>query len=311
MHSISTLKKRRVYQNRNFKPFIKTNIFHTSIIIIMSSEYKQSHWLDCVANGTQQAHILTFGPDDINPLGKPSQEHLKNIVETHFGNRSLKAKDESFLNKVMLKHEEIRIRVLNESTPLVLDLFLGLATIVGCKTSGGGKFQFKNISDEVTTFWTVDAWIKTFFVLRSAWDLSYTWILTAEEKVMKNLGYEYDGFVSSLKKQGFFAKIISRTKTRKLREANGNLARKCGYKITISTKKPNNKYRNMHTFDLKTNIVRDENFATLREKTDLVVSTELQPKLINNQPLDMLSCAGIVFPVNAFAMSKQLLLHHD
>lgn len=206
----------------------------------MSSKYETSHWLDYLANETQEANILKFGPEDINPLGKPSEEHIKIIVEKHFGKRSLKLKDESFLQKVFKKHEEIRIKVLNESIPLILDMFLGLATIVGLKTSGGGKFNFKNISDEVVTFWTMDAWIKTFFVLRSAWDLSYTWILRAEEKVMRELGFQYDGFVSSLKKQGFFAKILSRTKTRKLREANNNLARKCGFKITISTKKKTN-----------------------------------------------------------------------
>ena len=276
----------------------------------MVSEYKTSHWLDYLANETQVPNILKFGPEDIHPLGKPSEEHIKTIVEKHFGNRSLKLKDKSFLKKVFEKHEEIRMKVQNESIPLILDLFLGLATIVGLKASGGGKFNFKNISDEVATLWTMEAWIKTFFVLRSAWDLSYTWILKAEEKVMGELGYEYDGFVSSLKKQGFFAKILSRTKTRKLREANGNLARNCGFKITISTKKQH-KYRNMHTFDLQNNIVRDDNYATLRKKEKIVVSKELQDKMINDEHIDMLSCAGIVFASNAFDLSQQLLLGYQ
>ena len=128
----------------------------------MVSEYKTSHWLDYLANETQVPNILKFGPEDIHPLGKPSEEHIKTIVEKHFGNRSLKLKDKSFLKKVFEKHEEIRMKVQNESIPLILDLFLGLATIVGLKASGGGKFNFKNISDEVATLWTMEAWIKTF-----------------------------------------------------------------------------------------------------------------------------------------------------
>ena len=69
--------------------------------------------------------------------------------------------------------------------------------------------------------------------------------------------YEND-FESEPKKLGFVAKIISQTKTRRLREMNGNMARKTGYKVSISNISDKKGRRMKYYFDPNCMIIRDK-----------------------------------------------------
>ena len=272
-----------------------------------------TNWIEDIESGYKDT-ILLFHHDDISD-SKPTEEHITKIISSVFGKFSAKVKDKRFREMVLSKHEEVRKRVSHESTPLVLSLFCGLASIAGMKASGGGGFHFRNISNDITDNWSHAALLRTFFVLRAAWDENPTWILHAETYLMKLLGYEYKGHRSQLKKMGWVAKVLSRTKTRKLREANDNIARNCGYKFTITRKGAEGKQRRIiANLNLTLHFVPSENniFQGKRKPiSSLLTSDELGKIQESDKSYDLRKVEGVCINENAFKNAAHLLLYHN
>ena len=272
-----------------------------------------TNWIEAIDSGSANT-ILLFRHDDISD-SRPTDEHITKIISSVYGKFSSKVKDTCFREMVFSKHEEVRKRVAHESTPLVLSLFCGLATTAGMKASGGGGFHFRNISNDITDNWSHAALLRTFFVLRAAWDENPTWILQAESHLMKLLGYTYKNHTSQLKKMGWVAKVLSRTKTRKLREANDNIARNCGYKFTITNKEGKGKQRRIiSNLNLTFHFVPSENKifqGTRKSMKSLVKNKELRKLREPDNSYNLRKVEGVCITENAFKNAAHLLLSHD
>ena len=86
---------------------------------------------------------------------------------------------------------------------------------------------------------------------------------------MRKLCFEYEeGFKSGSKSLGWVARIISQTKSRRLREINGNLGRRTGYKLSITNISDKKGRRPLYWFYAHSIIVRDEK---LRAETEFEV----------------------------------------
>ena len=107
--------------------------------------------------------------------------------------------------------------------------------------------------------------------------------------------------------------IISKTKTRKLREANNNIARNCGYKFTITTKGKEKKRRNISNLNLTIHFVSDTNlFKAKPKKISSLITTH---KLIDLQESDgsynIRKLEGICIAKNAFDSAEHILMHYN
>lgn len=198
-----------------------------------ASEY----WMDRLASdytNTSNYSKTSFGEKDIEPEKKRTLEELKNIASNIYGKHSKKANDNKFLEEVQKEHQIVRKRVFSEAGPLITSFYCSLASISGLSTTDGGTFLFRHIPNDLITQWNLKSLVRYFFTIRAAWDDNPNWILLAEKKILEQICYEYkDGFTSSLKNMGFVGRIISITRSRRLRELNNLLAKTTGYRMTI------------------------------------------------------------------------------
>ena len=198
-----------------------------------ASEY----WMDRLASdytNTSNYSKTSFGEKDIEPEKKRTLEELKNIASNIYGKHSKKANDNKFLEEVQKEHKIVRKRVFSEAGPLITSCYCSLASISGLSTTDGGTFLFRHIPKNLIIQWNLKSLVRYFFIIRAAWDDNPNWILLAEKKILEQICYEYkDGFTSSLKNMGFVGRIISITRSRRLRELNNLLAKTTGYRMTI------------------------------------------------------------------------------
>ena len=271
---------------------------------------EECYWLDYLSNGeaNRKVYILKYGYNDII-LEKTNVDHVKNRIEEHFGKKSMRYRDKHFIQTVSDHHEAIRTRIFHESGPLIITYFCTLANIVGLYNHGGGAFMFKNIGDEIVHNWSVDACARTFFVLRGAWDDNPKWLLQAEMTLMESIGIKYtSGFKNGLKNMGFVSKIISKTKTRKLREANNNIARKCGHKIGIQNYISQQHRRLPCVFDMNM-IKKDETYKDHHGKykiAELGISKEMEGFLDEDKVVSLYRLEGNVLQDKCFTTARSM-----
>ena len=163
------------------------------------------------------------------------------------------------MKKVFDEHENIKEKLRNEASILITELFCTMGTIAGIDGRDGGNFEFKHIADHIADNFCLDSFLRYFFVVRASWDGTPDWILTIEKILLQKMSMRYENdFESEPKKLGFVAKIISQTKTRRLREMNGNMARKTGYKVSIRDISDKKGRRMKYYFDPNCMIIRDK-----------------------------------------------------
>ena len=196
------------------------------------------HWLDWERADKEQRNKCgrKLGKNDIfKQGGLPKGDHVKKILREKYGERSSKIDDPKEHNFVIEAHERLRKRITKESSQLVKYIYTSLAKTVGIESSGGGKFSFVNICDDIVQKWDEVAFVRAFFVIRAAWDENPRWIILAEKLVMERLCLRYENdFVTEMNNFGCVASIISHEKVRKLRDFNVNLRAKCGRMIKVS-----------------------------------------------------------------------------
>ena len=158
----------------------------------MKVSVDECYWLDYLSKGeaSKKVCILKYNPTDIT-LEKTNDAHISKLIESHFGKRSMKSSNTHFHRSIADHHEAIRSRIFHEAGPLVIAYYCSLANIVGLYNHGGGSFIFKNIADELVHKWTLDSFVRTFFVLRGAWDDNPKWTVQAEIDLMENIGIRY------------------------------------------------------------------------------------------------------------------------
>ena len=236
----------------------------------MVDETKESWLMKIDRTDGAPCSITSFGPSDIL-IDKAKESHIVDLLGGKFGKGSKKLRDAAYISKVIEEHNEIKEKVRSEATAIVTELFCTMATICGIDSKEGGKFEFRHIAEHVSRNFSLESWIKFFFTIRASWDGSPTWLLIAEEILMRKLCYEYEeGFQSGLKSLGWVAKIISQTKSRRLRELNGNLGRRTGYKLSITNISDKKGRRALYRFYAHSMIVRDDK---LRAETEYEVET--------------------------------------
>ena len=107
---------------------------------------------------------------------------------------------------------------------------------------------------------------------------------------------------------GFVAKIISKTKTRKLREANNNIARNCGHKIGVQNYVSLQHRRLPCVFDMKM-IKRDNTNKELHTKfkiADLGVSKEMEEFLGDDKVVSLYRLEGNVLSDKCFTKARNM-----
>ena len=276
----------------------------------MSLKDDSEYWLDCVDPDSKGNHggMMSFLYNDII-FKRPQESDVIPLLKTHFGMTSRKAMDERLIQLTIEKHEEIRQKVNHEANFLITSLFCSFANLAGMHNEGGGKFEFKNIADDMKHNWNVDSFVKTFFVLRAVWDDNPRWLMDVEVSMMKRLGFEYKfGFHSTGKKMGFVASIISRVKTRKLRECNNNIGRNTGWKILISKKDNDEKdRRNPCKFKMEMLQKDEKSFATGKSLKNIMGAKIISDNLEENGSISLYKLEGKVFPENIFLKASRLL----
>ena len=92
----------------------------------------------------------------------PKDKHITEIIRAKYGDRSTRLNDPFLKDLVKLSHETLRKKICHEASQIISDHFCALSVIAGLRNSGGGKFCFSNISDEIEEAWDGEAFIKTF-----------------------------------------------------------------------------------------------------------------------------------------------------
>ena len=112
----------------------------------MEDSVEECYWLDYLSKGeaTRKVCILKYKQNDIS-LEKTNDDHIRKLIESHFGRKSTRNSNSLFLRTVADHHEAIRSRIFHESGPLIIAYFCSLANIIGLYNHGGGSFIFKNI----------------------------------------------------------------------------------------------------------------------------------------------------------------------
>ena len=266
----------------------------------------KENWLVKLNRANASAYNFTsFGSKDIS-VDVPKPKYIVSLIKAKFGAKSKKVRDSEFIKKVFEEHEEIKENVRNEASNVVTELFCTMATISGINCSEGGKFEFKHISHHVANSFVLDSWIRYFFTVRASWDGSPNWVLSAEANLLHKMCIKYEqGFVSKPKNLGWVAKIISQTKTRRLRELNGNLGRRTGFKLSIYNISDKKGRRKLYHFDAHNMIVRDEK---LLPKTKYKVEPIKDDCGVNGMCL--LSLKSIL-PTNAFRCASKAFTEVD
>ena len=173
-------------------------------------------------------------PNDIHK-SVPKGKHVTEIIRAKYGDRSTRRDNLWFKDFFLLSHDSLRRKIGQEDSQIIIYHFCALSVIAGLRNTGGGKFCFSNIADEIEEAWDGEAFLKTFFVIRAAWDDNPKWILVAERKLMDSLFLRYeDNCETSLKSFGCVASIISSEKSRKLREINLAINGRVGRTISIT-----------------------------------------------------------------------------
>ena len=268
------------------------------------------NWIDWERADITQRNMCgrTLKQSDIC-IGIPKLPHIKKIITDKFGDRSSKIDSIEEQKFIKITHEHLRKRICNEAGQLLKEIYCALAKAAGLQSTGGGSFYFKNITNEILDNWDEKSFLKTFFVIRAAWDDNQEWILTAEEVVMKRLCLRYeDKFETTLKNFGCVASIISSEKVRKLRDFNRLLKKYCGRMIKVSGLEINK---------------GEKRPACVFSKTDMIESFPGQIKLVDekyhqdpvenndinweeNGRINLLKLIGTVLPLDSFVKAKHI-----
>ena len=236
----------------------------------------------------------------------PKDKHITEIMRAKYGDRSTKLNDPYLKDLVKLSHESLRKKICHEASQIISDHFCALSAIAGLRNSGGGKFRFSNIADELEEAWDGQAFIKTFFVIRAAWDDNPKWILVAERKLMDALCLRYEGdFETSLKSFGCVASIISSEKSRKLREINLAIKRRVGRTISITniTEKKGKRPSCVFLFDsmIKVDVKKVSTLNAIYHKCP---DPPEGIKRETNGGVSLFRCEGIFLPNNCFVAAR-------
>ena len=110
--------------------------------------------------------------------------------------------------------------------------------------------------------------------MRGTFERHHCWKVKVEQKMMKQMNYEYtNGFVSSQKNYGYFSNLISEVVTNKHRDFNTRFKNKHGFRIVQRSKKHNEtvggrlRPDNKSFFSLLKNVQYDKNYIGAIKET--------------------------------------------
>ena len=216
-----------------------------------STDAPRAHWMDYDVETTGQLSTITFDPTDIG-MTPPNAVHIDSLIKKRFGPQTTKIQDDVCRKQMHHKHEFYRKRATKDSAPEIKRVFLSLARLAGL-----GKFPpfaLQMIQEFASNNPTFDGWLTLFFVMRGAWDEYPSWMVSLECGLMAQRCWEHrHGFKTRLNKMGWVARIVTKEKTRKLREINLNIVKRTNYSIavTMNTKECPGIRRRPLVFDIK------------------------------------------------------------
>ena len=129
----------------------------------MNNNMVYLNWMDWEQAKEEDRHFCgrELKPNDIHK-SVPKEKHVTKIIRSKYGDLSARRDNLWFKDFVLLAHESLRRKIFHEASQIISDHFCALSVIAGLRNTGGGKFRFSNIADEIEEAWDGEAFLKTF-----------------------------------------------------------------------------------------------------------------------------------------------------